>query len=287
MSSLADLSKTYLEFIDDIRAGERALADDISRTLAACAEAVGEGTKATATTMERIWTPARAGGTVRLHLAWQAHDGWPVLRFESDGGAGLITTSLMKQVELPAPDRTALTHDPVSELTRCWNAANSSIGEWLGNTDVATRFVAVSVLTEVSRRLRDALRPAPASFNQAAGKVGGTEGNTHWPAYVQWNDRDAASGKSLGWVLVYHPNASGNRPAGLQLVYYNGAGVLPLVGITDAPIYVNHPILSTWTDRLAAAVDETESVDTVAEDIVRDITKMYAAYRKRLDGQTG
>jgi hypothetical protein len=285
MNTLSDLSLTFLEFVDDIRAGERAFADDINRALSTCSEVVGDDTIATATTLTRTWTPFAGGGSVRIQMTWEARDGWPHLRVESENGAGLVSSMLLKEVELPVLDRAMLKANTVGELVRLWSAAASSVEVWLGNAEVATRFAAIAVLMAGSRRLRDALKPVPASFNQAAGKVGGTETNAHWPAYLQWNDKDPSSGKAIGWVVVYQHTRSGNRPAGLHLVYYNGAGLLPLVGVSAAPSYVGHPILATWTERVGAVVDQRESAESVGSGIVDDVLGMYAGYRKRLQGQ--
>jgi hypothetical protein len=286
MSTLSELSRTYMEFVEDIRAGERALADDVSRMLAHIAQGRADGTIATASALERA-VEAGAGSTFTLRLLWDTASGWPNLSLHVAAEAGLFDPAILRGCMLGQPDRGALLTDPVAELSRVWDEGLARQEAWLGAPEVQTRVGALSVLKQLSARLRATLKPKPAGFTQAEAKVSGSVPNFNFPAYVEWYDQDGRSGKRISWELLYHYEDRPNRPAGLQLVCFNGAYAADL--LQDHPAigtYLSHPILAAWPERLAAVIARQETAQAAASSILGDVSRIYEGYRRRLNGGT-
>ena len=106
MKGLSELSCTYINYIEDIHAGERALADDVGRVLAEVARGRTDGTAVTATSLEQR---RDLEGVVFTHrMTWEPREGWPLARFEAKGDTGLFDRSFLREDQLVQPDRDAL-----------------------------------------------------------------------------------------------------------------------------------------------------------------------------------
>lgn len=286
MSTLSELSRTYLQYIDDIRAGERALAEDISRIL----DAVGQARKETATVVASAleWRrPLLEGSDLFLRLAWEAREGWPRLGLEARGeNQALLDPGFLKTCALPALDLDALKDNPEEELGRVWDESLDIIGDWLCGEEAVRRVAALRALREVSRAVQKKLHPKPETFTQREGRISGKASNTHFPAYVEWCDQRPGWGRRVYWEVVYQPEHRADRPAGLHLVCFNGAYVPTLLeGLPRQGTYANHPLLLSWTEALAAAGDAPEAAEALGRRIVEETAKVYAAFRARAEGR--
>lgn len=282
MSTLSELSRTYLEFIEDIHAGERALGDDIGRLLAE----VGAGrdkTVISATSLEQRWEEM-GGAVFTLRLSWDIRAGWPRLDIEAKADSNLFDTVFLRGCGLSQPIHSALLADAMAEVSRVWEAGVATVENWLKEEETRLRLVALGVLRDISKRARTTIKPMPQVI-QVEGKVSGST-SEHFPAFVQWYDVDKETRKTLYWVVAFHFKDIGTRPAGLHLVCQNG-GAFPTLfeGIPQIRTYAGHPIFATWTDRLNAVVNGQENSATLADDIIQETAAIYAKFRVRLDGQ--
>lgn len=285
MKGLSELSRTYMTYIDDIRAGERALADDVGRVLAEVARGRTDGTALTTSALEQR---REVEGVVFTHrITWEPREGWPAASFEAKGDTSLFEPSFLGEAQLVQPDRDALLVDAVGELTRTWDENRSRVDTWFQDGRVRERVAALSILREVSRHIRAALKPKPSNISQNAGKVSGYVGNNNFPAYIEWYDQEPVNNKRISWEIVYHYEARSNRPAGLHLVCFMGNQVLAqLEGQPILGSYANHPILAAWPEHLAAVTAGEQSGTEAARAILAQAARIYAGYRARLNGAT-
>lgn len=283
MSNLSELSRTYMEFIEDIRSGERAFVDDVGRLLAPLTQLHSDVTLVERTKVERRWVES---ATFTLCLEWNSVEAWPKMKLEVLSETKLFDPVCLRYCDLPTFNRDALFADPAAELSRVWEEGCTNVINWIGSDEVRNRLGVLAILKEVAGQARSVLQPLPGAWVKN-GQISGLAPNSDFPIYVEWNDQDAKTNKKISWDILYHYDNRSDRPAGLQLICYEGASVPHLLQSYPAiATYVHHPVLAAWPERLEAVVAGRETAREAADAVLRDTAKIYGAYRERLDGQT-
>ena len=280
MTKLSELARTYLEHLDAINAGWRALNADLPMILRAAGDqltAQGEPVATTGASIERTWPADTAGLSFTLRLHWDAGEPLrPWLTLNESGGHDEVPEPLRHLLDaallgswraaLPTIDTTALFEDPVATLLEAWSEGVRAVEAANRSADLARRLEAYALLTAVSNRLGGESEALGALNAQLARRPGDVLAGDGWPAYVQvdWVHDEV----QYAWDLVYAPK--GPR---LWLVLYDGRNLqreLPLA--TPVRYQDRFPILGDFTAHLdetdteaAAATLVTQWIDTISK----------------------
>lgn len=281
MANLSELAKAYLEALSDIQAGKRALVEDVAAILRTVPGGYfKEPGKDVPAHLKQQWRMGN-GFELALWCFWRAEDAWPSLATELSPKLPLFE-NWQPAIEMLERDR--IIEDAQAELTRGWHVNRTAVENWLQDPLTQHRLTAVQLLREVSAGMRATLQPEPGRFNTAERAF---DGNSGWPAFVEWEDQPAGLKKQpVRWVVVYNPEETTGRPKGMFLACEHGWQVrdTALKGlVTDRTYAGDNPILRDFSVLVDEVASGSRTAADAARELLQDVAGLYATYRARLD----
>jgi len=302
-SSMSPLTAAYMEFHEDIVAGEEAFRADVPVFLRALGDRLSARrleVEVDEYTVEMDLSVPATKEPLRLRLRWDDENVWPALSINDNTSYDIENRDDPKlclfygddfhQDELPSVDRVRLVDDPVTELCRLWDTGLA----FPNSRAYAVRDAGILLVEEVSRLVLGELEKAklPDTVMDNDFRPGDADADAkNWPWFFQWFQTISGGRKpiTVEWAFTYFPSfqRAGSDPThALVLVVNNGASVAKLKRharvVGD---YLKEPIVGDWSEQLAEAGENPSRRKSIAKQIAKQVLEIYKSVLKSVREQ--